>query len=72
MTCSDFLNASSFATVLDFCLHVNVLACVGKVICTLLWREGFTGLILQDCVDERRKVPRSLPLTERKRHIRIW
>lgn len=30
MTCSDFLNASSFAVVSDFCLHVDVLACVGK------------------------------------------
>lgn len=72
MTCSDFLNASSFATVPDFCSHVNILAGVGKLIRTLLWRGGFTGLILQDCVDERRKVPCSLPLIERKRHIRIW
>lgn len=72
MTCSDFLNASSFAAVPDFCLHVNVLACVGKVICVLLQRGGFTGLSLQDCVDERRRVPCSFPLIERKRHIRIW
>lgn len=55
MSCSDFLSASSFATVPDFGLHVNILACVGKVICILQWRVVFTGLILKDGVEERGK-----------------
>lgn len=61
-----FLNASSFPLVPDFCLHVNVWIDEGKMVCTLLWIGGFSSLILQDCIDERRKMACSLSLTERK------